>query len=319
MSAQDETLDRYHILMRLNAQAHALRIARELGIFRILMQGQKTAEQIATALQVNTQVLTPLLDSLVAMKVLEQYQDDFAIAAVTRLLCNYDSDLGDSQWLNLEQRLRGGHPTDEDAYFDSAAATQWIHTGAAKQAAEILDIGGERKGLRVLDLGCGSAVWSAAMAYVDPLMTVVAADTPQRLEAAKSTIESIGLGDRFTFLEQTPETGAIPEGPFDLILLAGRITSTPAEEDRATFEKLHSRLSDVGEIAIIDLFQSPGTKTINETIEALRIVATTRHGEIRDATAMRASLQDAGFEGCQFAFLAASRQGWGLMLARKSP
>lgn len=157
------------------------------------------------------------------------------------------------------------------------------------------------------------------MAYVDPLMTVVAADTPQRLEAAKSTIESIELGERFTFFEQDPETGAIPEGPFDLILLAGRLTSTPAEEDKATFKKLHSRLSDAGEIAIIDLFRSPGMKTINETIEALRIVATTRNGGIRDATAMRASLQQAGFEGCQFAFLAASRQGWGLMLARKTP
>src|SRR5690606_20768481 len=125
----------------------------------------------------------------------------------------------------------------DQSYLHALAATQWVHTPAAMQAAEILDIGGtpttdpESDGelilstppLRILDLGCGSAVWSCAMAFRDPGAAVLAVDEEAALVAARSTARSIQLGERFETLAGQPEEVALPTADFDLVLVAQRL------------------------------------------------------------------------------------------------
>ena len=76
-------------------------------------------------------------------------------------------------------------------------------------------------------------------------------------------------------------------------------------------------LSGGGELAVIDLFRGPSGPNLTESVEALRLAVSTPEGHIRDAEAMRKSLLSNGFGACQFAFLAASRQGFGLLVAAK--
>ena len=161
MSAQDRTLDQYHELMHINAVAHLVRAGRGAGLFAELTQGQRTLEQLVQALSLEPESTALLLDALVAIGIVERYEEDFALSQAARLLCQYDQDLGDARWEPLGERLRGqASPIDHQnqTHFDSLAATQWIHTRAAMQAAEVLDIGGssETQGLQILDIGCGS-------------------------------------------------------------------------------------------------------------------------------------------------------------------
>lgn len=328
MSAQDETLDRYHALMHINAEAQVFRVAREVGILDQLRGGQATAADLIERLQLQPRLAHSLLEALVAMKVLERYEEDYALAAVTRLLCEYDQDLGDQHWQNLIGRLKTSeepaeaaeNPSDESAqpYFDAVTATQWIHTGAAKQAAELLDIGGERQGKHILDLGCGSAVWSAAMAFADPTARVTAVDLPPRMTAAQRTVASIAVTERYEMLAADPQTVELPADSYDIILLAGRLSGHHPGADDRVFQRLHTALREGGELVIIDLFQGPGEVRLNEAIEALRLASMTKSGKIRDAEQMRLTLLATGYKHCQFAFLAASRQGYGLLLARKN-
>lgn len=317
MSAQDETLDRYHALMRVNAEAHVLRGARDSGILRHLLAGQATAAQLSEALGLEPTLMGMLLDALVAMKVVEKYEDDYALAAVTRLMCQYDGDLGDDVWGQLLPQLRGASGGKTSHFHDSATATQWIHTGAAKQAAELLDIGGFRSGKRILDWGCGSAVWSAAMAFVDPGVQVTAVDLPERIAAAQRTVESIELADRYQLVAADPQQWQPEPGAFDLIVVAGRFASSAAAAERELLKRLQEGLADDGELAIIDLFRGPANPSVNEAIEALKLAVATEAGRILEAQEVRQTLLEVGFADCQFAFLSASRQGWGLMLATR--
>lgn len=317
MSAQDKTLDRYHGLMQINAEAHLLRGARDIGLFDALEPGQLTQEEITARLQSDPRLTGLLLDSLVALGVLEKYGEDYALSAVMRLLCRYDRDLGDDVWSSLASQLRGNDSGSKRELFDAATATQWVHTGAAKQAAEILDITGERAGRRILDLGCGSAVWSCAMAFADPTATVTAIDTPERMAAARRTIDSIKLGDRFETIEGDPASVPLQSEAYDMVVMAGRLSADPPEEDLRHFQRVRSALRSGGEIAVIDLFRAPTGPNITESVEALRLALKTPAGRIRDAEAMRKLLLENGFGACQFAFLAASRQGYGLLVAAK--
>lgn len=317
MSAQDLTLDRYHALMQTNAEAHLIRGARDLGLFDVLQRGQHTQEAIQESLGTEPRLTALLLDSLVALKVLERYGDDYALSAVMRLLCHHDRALGDDLWGSLASRLRGEQAPAAEPFLDGATATQWVHTGAAKQAAEILDIAGERSGRRILDLGCGSAVWSCAMAFADPTSTVTVVDTPARLAAARRTIDSIGLGDRFEVIEGDPQGVTLEDEAYDLVVMAGRLSVESPERDAEVFRRIQSTLRGGGELAVIDLFRGPSGPNLTESVEALKLALSTPEGHIRDAEAVRKSLLENGFGACQFAFLAASRQGYGLLLATK--
>ena len=327
MNAQDRTLDRYQELMQINAAGHVLRSAREVGLFDELAKGQRTLDQLTEALSLARESTELILDCLVSMNVIERYGDDHALAPVMRLLCTHDGDLGDSGWMRLAGKLQQQPTTESDeAYFDAIAATQWIHTPAAMQAAEILDIGGNDndsepsgapKPLKILDLGCGSAVWSCAMAYRDPQARVVAVDHEAALIAAEQTARAIELGGRFLPLIGHPETVELPTNEFDFAIIAQRLNSASDESTARLLNQAISSLAPGGSLVIIDLFRGPTKPRLSETIEALRLHLGTQHGRMRTIKETEDLLARLGLDAIQFTFIAASRVNLGMMVARK--
>lgn len=341
MSAQDRTLDRYQELMQINAASHVLRAAREIGLFDALRTGQKTVDQLAEMLGLRPEGLSLLVDCLISMNVIERYEDDHALAPVMQLLCQYDGDLGDSAWQRLAAQLRtsgsGDLPTVPRDYLDGLAATQWVHTPAAMQVAEMLDLAGnpasspesdvtlaagasppaEQAGppLRILDLGCGSAVWSSAMAYSDGRATVLAVDAAPSLAAARSTADSIQLGSRFQTEVGDPESIELPEAGFDLVVIAQRLhAATPQGRDRL-LDQARRALAPGGRIVLIDLFRGPARPRLSETIEALRVHVAAPLGGVQSAEELRQRLLARGLNDIRFSFIAASRVNLGVIVA----
>ena len=325
MSAQDRTLDRYQELMQINAASHLLRSAREAGLFDELQSGQRTLAQLVQTLALAPETTELLLDCLVSMSVIERYGDDHALSPVMRLLCEHDADLGDAGWSCLVNKLHQRDTAASDvAYLDGIAATQWIHTPAAVQAAEILDIGGELNKdselaapLRILDLGCGSAVWSCAMAYRDSTATVVAVDNNLALAAAERAAQSIDLGSRFRSVVGDPEEAKLEHGEFDVVVVAQRFHSARPAAAKRLLEQALTSLASGGRLVIIDLFRGPAKPRLSETIEALRLHLATDHGRMRSIQETQSQLESVGLTNVQFTFLAASRINLGLMVARK--
>jgi len=333
MSQQDRTLDRYQELMQINAASHVLRTARQIGLFEALRSGQKTADQLVELLKLDRTGLDLLLDCLIAMNVIERYEDDHALAPVMQLLCQYDGDLGDASWQRLSAVVRGEFASAPNrTYLDSLAATQWVHTPAAMQAAEMLDMGGETgpmgqladdgstMPLRILDLGCGSAVWSCAMAYRDGQASILAVDDESALAAAQSTARAIQLADRFETRSGDPETIELTGQEFDMVMIAQRLHTTTEAGRGLLIDKAYNALVPGGRLVLVDLFRGPTKPRLTETIEALRVHAGTGgSGEARMQLIedLQSQLKSRGLVDTRFTFIEASRVNFGMMVATK--
>lgn len=321
MSAQDRTLDQYHELMQINAVSHILRAAREAGVFLQLGKGQHTAEQLCEALHLQKEPAQLLLDALLSIGILERYGDDYAISSAARLLSQYDTDLGDANWSLLANRVRtGDKSSDQRRYFESVAATQWIHTPAAMQAAEILDIANiESESLKLIDLGCGSAVWSCAMAFAHPAMSLVFVDEPGALGAAQSTASSIELHDRFATIIGDPLTAALPEDrSFDFALIAQRLHALDNESGDELLSRAAATLKPGGRLIVIDLFRGPTKPNLCESVEALKLDLQTTSGRMRTLEESKERLSRAGLSNIQFTFLANSRINLGMVVGDRT-
>lgn len=326
MNAQDKTLDQYQQFMKINAAAHLFRSARELGLLAELREGQRTLAQLCEKLSLKRGATKLVLDALVASSIIEKYEEDYALSRVAHLLCQYDQDLGDATWNHLVGHVRepGESDTDEttiddQAYLNSLAATQWVHTPAAMQAAEMLDLGGEDgiTGLKILDLGCGSAVWSAAMAHRDQKATVTAVDQAAALKAAQSTAESIGLGDRFRAIEADPFEAELDGEEFDLVVVAQRLGCLGPGEGQKLLSKAIKALKFGGKLVVIDLFRGPAKPDMSECVEALKLELGTQHGSMRTLEAIQTELTELGLENAQVTFIPDSRVNMGMAVANR--
>lgn len=373
MSNQDRTLDHYQELMTINATSHLLRTARTIGLFDQLTTGQKTQAELAVNLHVPEDRLLLLLQSLIAVGIIEQYQEDYALSATARLLCQYDADLGDATWEQLADALReqprdspGDSPADtpeKDAANDSEehrlrsradaiAATQWVHTPAAMQAAEILGFGpsdettetpettagtdapsnaqsdtapavevapdaSPASRIELLDLGCGSAVWSCAMAFREPAIEITAIDSEAALVAARAMADSIELNGRFETEVGDVLGTPLPANRYDMILIAQRLHAYSADQIDRILASCLASLKVGGRIVVIDSFRGPHRPTLSESLEALRLRVHTSEGDVPELKAAENRFRDAGFESVQFTYIAASRIGLGMMIGSK--
>ena len=322
----DRTIQQYESWMQTNGAAHLMRAARESGIMSRLRQRQHTLEELCELLSLDPATAGLLIDGLVAIGFVERYEDDLALARAGHLLCQYDEDLGDQSWSRLGERLKSGDGSDRGQtapdgadYRSRLAATQWIHTAAAMQAAEILDIGGDASpaGIHILDLGCGSAVWSCAMAHRDAGATVVAVDNAAALKSARSTADSIGLEERLKTIDSDPEAATVAEQQFDLVVLAQLLSAFSDDQALALLKKAAAAAKPAGRVVIPDFYIGPARAGLKESLNRLRVRLSTPEGRVRDLRQCQQMCQDAGLGSIQFTYLAASEAGLGMIVAEK--
>jgi len=109
-SAQQKTLEDFIELKNRNALAHAIRATIDLGVVAVLRNGQRTAEQLATELNVFPDALKRLLNVVAETELIEKYGEDYALAPITRLIPELYLDFGDSYWKHLTLHVKTGAP-----------------------------------------------------------------------------------------------------------------------------------------------------------------------------------------------------------------
>ena len=310
----------------MNASSHIIRTANQLGILKSLRDGQKTAAEIAEMCQLNVDALERFLKTLVHTKLVEHYGEYFALAQVAKLIPDELGDLGDNYWKFLGSYLCTGQslPDDsdnaasEDDFLISAAANEWMLTPAAMAAAQALEIGTGRQGLRILELGCGTAVFSAALAHVDPDCQIVLADTSQRLNQAQQTVNSVGLEDRVQFVATDDYTQVeLPGETFPMVVIAGVLHRHGPEIVAEWLQRVGRLVAPGGEVCIVDVFPGQEQGDRYRAIYELELALRTSQGTAHDPLTIQANLSKAGFHEIQFAKLPVQPHLWGLILATK--
>ena len=330
-TAQQKTLEDFISLQKQNALAHAIRAAVDLGVIEALRGGQKTAVQLAKELNVFPDALERLLIVVQGTELIEKYGDDYALSAITRLIPAKYLDFGDEHWQHLSLHVKTGAPLpicDEVNLTDIAhtvnkASEEWMQTPAALATAQVLDLGKSRRGLRILEVGCGSAVFGATLAHSDPDSVISLIDDEVNLNRARTTVKSIGLEHKVTYipsdtLDQIDELPELQGETFDLVLVANKLHRKTGGECERLFKQLYKLIKPNRELAIVDVFPGQENGDLHRAVFDLELNLRTSRGRLHDPRLLEESLKDAGFNQIQFAHLPTTPFYWGLILAQRS-
>lgn len=321
--SQIRALQGYVELLNDNAMAHVVRAANLLGIIQALSDGQKQLDEIAQRCQLDRHALEPFMAALVQSPLVEQYGEYYALSQVARMIPPQLSDLGDAHWQHLGKYLRSGqtlpeHPnlaaTEED-YLHASLLHEWMQTPAALSAVSALDIGRHRRGMKVLELGCASGVFSLTFAHNDPTSQFVLVDSTNRIELARSGAESLEVTERIEFVEQEYVTFDPEPASFDLVFLASVIHRHDETQVQALIQVAKKALMRGGELCIVDVFPGQDRGNRFRTIFELELAMRTTRGQAHSVFLLQDWLRTAGFGDIQFTHLPAPPYLWGLIVA----
>jgi ubiquinone/menaquinone biosynthesis C-methylase UbiE len=128
-----------------------------------------------------------------------------------------------------------------------------INREPARRVAEALGAGASHRGMRVVDVGCGSGVWSIAIAEADPRARITAQDFPGILKETRRYLKQHGLENRYEFLPGNLKHVSFGENRFDLALLGNIVHTEGERSSRDLFGRLARALKPGGRVAIIDM------------------------------------------------------------------
>lgn len=124
----------------------------------------------------------------------------------------------------------------------------------AKRTAAIVSLDPHERLLHVLDVGAGSAPWSAAFARQYPDARVTAVDLPGVVAHGRQQIAELGMGDRYSWLEGDMETVAYLPLHYDLVILAHISRFIGEKRTCALLGKLTNSLRGGGTLILADVF-----------------------------------------------------------------
>lgn len=309
---------------------HLLLAALELDVFDTLERmGPITVGPVATELGVSEPHLQALLDSLVALGLLEQYRSVYGLNDTARRYLTSDGEASmvglvpvapgpHDNWERLADTVRHGRPAtpvDDDpaAFYVPLVEGTFTTMFRAATRADTLVRYSSLAAPKVLDLGAGGAPWSIAVLKACPDATAVVNDLPGVLGVAELMTMENGVSDRCEFLPGDFHEMEFEEGTFDLVVL-GHVCRTEGEAGaRHLVERAYSALRPGGRVLVADYFVDPERKfNPHAVLMGMTMMASTVNGFPLTGEQMVGWLGEVGFEavrliepiGFQFTYVA---------------
>jgi ubiquinone/menaquinone biosynthesis C-methylase UbiE len=296
----------------------------ELRVFTHIAEGKKSAAEIAQAEGASERGMRMLLDSLTAMQLLRKSDGRYelnplAAEFLVRGAPNYMGLLyekgprGLESWLRLTDIIRKGQPirrVDEqeaaEEFFPALVGTlHIINREPARRTAQILGAGNGYRGMKVLDVGCGSGVWSIAVAEADPQARITAQDFPGMLAETRQYLARHKVEGQYDFLPGDLKEVDLGESRYDVALLGNIVHSEGESSSRDLFRRLKRALKPGGRVAIIDMIpNSERTGPPFPVFFALNMLVHSTEGDTYTLDEYTAWLKDAGFSRVETADIA---------------
>lgn len=323
--AKLKALKTYFDLMAINGGARIYRVAREFGIFDVIGSEQMAAEVVAEKCGLREKPVKLMLEALCAINTIRCQEGKYSLMPVMQFLSKNYKNLSDEYWDYLPQLLKDGIPIakmdsveqSEEQYKKQVTALAWMMKPAAEAAAMMLGIGKSRRGVNILDVGAGSAVWSLTFAQRDPDTKVTALDWPAVLKIAVASAEDMGIKERFHILPGNYHEVKLADEIFDMAIV-GNVThiETP-EGNQALFQKLYRALKPGGEIVIFDVMPGQEEGNLARTLYALGLALRTEKGQVYSREELEHFLQQTGFIKSTFMPIQVLPYTMGMIFAKK--
>ncbi len=317
-------LEAYFELMALNGSSYLIKAARSLKIFPAFSSGPLSAEDLVKKMDYNLDATRLLLDGLVELKLLEKKNDLYIPSPVLALLKGDYENLGSDYWEHLSALIKTGKPlvkmdspeNSEKEYEKQVKSLEWMMHSAALEAVKLLDIGGKRKKLNILDVGAGSGVWSIAMLLNDPESKITLLDWEKVLKVARQRVDKERIGHRVSFLEGDYFKIDIPD-TYDLIIVGNVLHTQSRSNNIKLLKKLKESLSSSGEILIFDVIPQNKQWQLLRILYELGLRIRTEEGKVYHESEIREILEQAGYSMVTTKYLNSAPHIVGMCIARK--
>jgi len=296
------------------ANSQILDAAIEYDFFTLIHKGLQAADEIARAAGTDGRATRIVLDSLPALDLVEKRAGKYFLTPTseTFLVRGKAGYVGDFRHValalwdgmaHLKESLKTGRPLSR---MDTGAELQvWeklvlgiivIAEPAAKALCDILKIGMERRGLRVLDIAGGSSIFGMTILSRDPAAQVTQLDWPNVNAVAKKLNKERGLEGKIRFIDGEHHSAAIEANHYDLVIASNFCRFESPKGNQELFAKAHAALKPGGHFVVNDFV--PNEERTEPTFALRFSVYTLTHtpeGECWTLSQYSDWLQKAGF------------------------
>ena len=295
--------------------SRVLMSAVQLQVFSRISAGKRTAAEIAEAAGASERGMRMLLDALVALALLAKQNERYELTPLAaeylvRESPNYmgamlENDGMWEPWTYLPEVVRTGRPprrieAEEVAAEFFPALVAGLHVMSrepARRMAAALAAGTTHRGLRALDVACGSGVWGIAIAEADAEARVTAQDFPVMLDVTRHYLQQHGVAERYDFLPGNLKEVDFGAEAYDVALLGNIVHSEGERSSRDLFRRLHRALRPGGRVVIIDMIPNDErTGPPFPIFFALNMLLNTEEGGTYTLAEYTEWLNDAGFQ-----------------------
>ena len=283
----------------------------DLDLFTALEENPAPAHALAQSLQTEERALTRILDCLVTLDYLSKdVSGRYQLTETGRILSvNHAQSMLPmvlhlshvwDNWHYLTKSVRLGENPHRHPMTDLGPQEQKAFIGAMHVVGRELstDIAAEYDASfahRLLDIGGGSGVYTAAFLQANPSLQAVIFDLEQVIPITRECIHTQSLEDRVQFTTGNFYTDPLPTG-CDLALLSAIIHQNSREENRELFTKIRIALEPGGRLLIRDhIMDETRTKPAAGALFALNMLVNTQGGDTYTLQEVSTDLQQAGF------------------------
>lgn len=212
-------------------------------------------------------------------------------------------------WFELDRTLCASTPyrdlgeaTTAEAFFAPRVIDLFplIFPIAKRLAAELPLETLPEASLQILDVGAGSAPWSAAFALQHPKAHITALDLPAVVAQGRQQITTLGLAERYTWIAANMESFTFPTLEYDLIVCGHICRFISDERTKALFAKLSQSLRPGGTLLVADVFFTEERNGPPPAITLdLSMLVNSAQGRIRTVSEMSNWLTASGLQHIQ--------------------
>jgi len=325
MPSVPDELKHFFRIMTINGAAQLLAMDRQYRFLAACGGGTLTTDEVSQRCGTHEKPTRLILEGLAALGLVKEEGGHFRLTVLGKLLAATPQILGNRFWDHLPDYLKTGEPIikmdalqhQAEHYQAEVGPLGWMLTPAAEEAAQLLGIGDQRRGLRILDVGAGSAVWSLAMLRRDRSSTVTALDWPEVLTVAQRQAKALQLETQLRVLDGDFHNIPLPEKAFDVAILANITHLETSEQNQHLFKKVYRALDRHGEAVIIDVFPGSAEGNLTRVLYRLGLALRTEHGQTYSDRELSRQLQEAGFISSELRLLQSPPHILGALVARK--
>lgn len=288
--------------------------ANQLGVFTVLADGPRTAEEVAAACGTHPRSTAMLLNAAVGQGLLERRDegysnsnlaDSFLVEGRPAYLGNalkYAEDVYPA-WGGLTESVRHNAPAmpaetilgaDPEKTRNFVFAMHDRARGIARALTACIDLSGCKQ---LLDVGGGPGTYSILLVERYSELHSSVLDLPEIVAISEEIIAGSGCADRVRVIPGNYlETDF--EGGNDVVLMSGMMHREKPEVCEMLLSKAYRSLIPGGQVVVADVFFEDAAKDspVFATLFALNMMLTSEHGSAHAKTEMAEWMEGAGFQ-----------------------